>query len=213
MFYDNFLILCGIAEKSPNAVAKELGFSNSAVTYWKRGSIPKADTLRKVADYFGITTDELLNQNLSSTPSHLRHEKGVKIGVLSSVGAGIPLEAISIFDQDDPDAWEEISRADANAAQYFALRIRGDSMEPEIRHGDIVIVRRSEEFEDGDWVIALVNGDEGVCKVLRFRDNGISLNSFNPEYDPMIFTKEQIEDLPVRLIGVVEEIRRKRIRR
>lgn len=212
MFYDNLKELCSRKQITISYMAKELGFSNSIPTYWKRGAIPKADTLQKIADYFGITTDELLSQNLS-TSSHLHHEKGVKIGVLSSVGAGIPLEAISIFDQDDPDAWEEISRADANAAQYFALRIRGDSMEPEIRHGDIVIVRRSEEFEDGDWVIALVNGDEGVCKVLRFRDNGISLNSLNPEYDPMIFTKEQIEDLPVRLIGVVEEIRRKRIRR
>lgn len=212
MFYDSFKRYCDSIGKSPTTVAKEIGFSANAPTAWKiKGSTPKSTSVQKIADYFGITTDQLLND--FPEPSHLRHEKGVKIGVLSAVGAGIPLEAISIFDQDDPDAWEEISRSDANAAQYFALRIRGDSMEPEIRHGDIVIVRRSEEFEDGDWVIALVNGDEGVCKVLRFRDNGISLNSFNPEYDPMIFTKEQIEDLPVRLIGVVEEIRRKRIRR
>lgn len=161
MFYDSFKRYCDSIGKSPTTVAKEIGFSANAPTAWKiKGSTPKSTSVQKIADYFGITTDQLLND--FPEPSHLRHEKGVKIGVLSAVGAGIPLEAISIFDQDDPDAREEISRTDAAAGQYFALRIRGDSMEPEIRHGDIVIVRRSEEFEDGDWVIALV----------EFRDSG-----------------------------------------
>lgn len=214
MFWNNFVAICDQHETKPNPAAAAMGFSSAVVTKWKNGTVPRGKTLQKIADYFGVTVNDLLSDpGDAPPPSKLHREPGEKIAVLSSVGAGIPLEAINTFDQDDPDAWEEIRRSDANAAQYFALRIRGNSMEPEIRHGDIVIVRRSEEFEDGDWVIALVNGDEGVCKVLRFRDNGISLNSFNPEYDPMIFTKEQIDDLPVRLIGVVEEIRRKRIRR
>lgn len=177
-------------------------------TYWKRGSIPKADTLQKIADYFGVTTDELLNGE--PKPSKLHTEKGEKIAVLASVGAGIPLESIITFDQDDPDAWEEISKTDAKNAQYFALRIRGNSMEPLIRYGEIVIVRRQDEYNDGDIVIVLVNGDEGVCKLLEYRDNGgICLRSLNPDYPPMIYTREQIENYPVRIMGRCVERRGK----
>lgn len=213
MFYDNFARLCADAGKTPTAVAKDLGFSNAAASHWKNGKSPTAKSLQKIADYFNVTVNDLLSDpEAAPPPSKLHREEGEKIAVLASVGAGIPLEAINTFDQDDPDSWEEISHLDAARGEYFALRIRGNSMETEIHHGDVVIVRCAEEFADGDMVIALVNGNEGVCKILRYRDDGISLNSLNPEYPPMTFTKEQIENIPVRLIGVVEEIRR-RVRR
>ena len=169
--------------------------------------MPKADTVQKLADFLGVTVNDLLTN--TTAPSKLHREPGEKIAVLSTVGAGIPLEAINTFDQDDPDSWEEISKLDAARGEYFALRIRGNSMEPEIHHGDLVIVRCAEEFSDGDMVIALVNGNEGVCKILKYRDDGIALQSINPEYPPMIFTREQIASMPVRVIGTVEEIRRK----
>ena len=212
MFYTNLLALCQQKQITPAVVARDLGLSSGLPTFWKKGSVPKAPTLAKIADYFSVTVNDLLSDT-PSPPSKLHREQGEKIAVLASVGAGIPLEAIVTFDQDDPDAWEEIGKADAEAAQYFALRIRGDSMETEIHHGDVVIVRRAEEFADGDMVIALVNGNEGVCKILKYRDDGIALNSLNPEYPPMIFTRAQIEALPVRLIGVVEEIRRRIVKR
>jgi repressor LexA len=139
----------------------------------------------------------------------IRREQGEKIAVLSSVGAGIPLEAINTFDQDDPDSWEEISKLEAAKGPHYALRIRGNSMSPRIRHGDVVIVQLTDHYEDGDTVIALVNGSEGVCKVLEFRDDGIALKSTNPDYPPMIFTREQIENLPVRLMGKCVELRGK----
>ena len=73
-----------------------------------------------------------------------------------------------------------------------------------------LIVRRQEEYNDGDIVIALVNGDEGVCKLLEYRDNGgLCLRSLNPEYPPMIFSREQIENLPVRIMGRCVERRGK----
>ena len=129
MFYDNFSRLCTERGKSPTAVAKELGFSNAAASHWKNGKSPTAKTLQKIADYFSVTVNDLLSDTPPS-PSKLHREEGEKIAVLASVGAGIPLDAIVTFDQDDPDAWEEISKTDTAAAQYFALRIRGNSMEP-----------------------------------------------------------------------------------
>lgn len=207
MFWENFARLCESAGKTPTGVSKELGFSNAAASHWKNGKSPTAKTLQKIADYFSVTVNDLLSDT-PPAPSKLHREQGEKIAVLASVGAGIPLEAIVTFDQDDPDAWEEISRTDD--AQYFALRIRGNSMEPLIRYGEIVIVRKQEEYNDGDIVIALVDGNEGVCKLLEYRDNGgLCLRSLNPEYPPMVFTREQIETLPVRIMGRCVERRGK----
>jgi len=206
MFYDNFVKLCADKGQKPTPTAKEIGFSSAALVKWKNGTIPRGNALQKIADYFGVTVNDLLTD--TPAPSKLHREEGEKIAVLASVGAGIPLEAINTFDQDDPDSWEEISKSERG--EFFALRVRGPSMEPLIRHGDIVIVRRQDEYNDGDIVVALVNGSEGVCKLLEYRNNGgIALLSLNPDFPPMNFTAEQIENLPVRIMGRCVERRGK----
>lgn len=60
MFWNNFLAECAKKGKSPAVVAEELGFSNSATTCWKNGSLPRMSSRKKIADYFGITVDELM---------------------------------------------------------------------------------------------------------------------------------------------------------
>lgn len=207
MFWENYVRLCAEKGQSPTQTAIDLGYSSAMPTRWKNGGIPRKGTLEKIADYFNVTPQDLLND---PAPSKLHREEGEKIAVLASVGAGIPLEAINTFDQDDPDSWEEIGKLDAARGEFFALRVRGPSMEPLIRHGDIVIVRRQDEYNDGDIVIALVNGNEGVCKLLEYRNNGgIALLSLNPDFPPMNFTAEQIENLPVRIMGRCVERRGK----
>lgn len=80
-------------------------------------------------------------------------------------------------------------------------------MEPKISNGDIVIVRKQSDADNGDTVIALINGDDAVCKRLRKYENGIMLISNNPKYDPRIFSKKDTDDIPVRIIGRVMELR------
>lgn len=60
MFWDNFLAECAKKGKSPAVIAEELGFSNSATTCWKNGSLPRMSSRKKLADYFGITVEELM---------------------------------------------------------------------------------------------------------------------------------------------------------
>lgn len=60
MFWNNFLVQCAKKGKSPAVVAEELGFSNSATTCWKNGSLPRMSSRKKIAEYFGITVDELM---------------------------------------------------------------------------------------------------------------------------------------------------------
>ena len=62
MFWDNYKSLCESINKSPTAVAKELGFSNAAPTHWKNGKSPNAKTLQAIADYFKVPVSRLLSE-------------------------------------------------------------------------------------------------------------------------------------------------------
>ena len=69
MFYDRFIELCKKKGVRPSAVAKEIGLSNAAPTYWKNGSIPKSSTIQAIADYFGVTAGYLLgDENIRLVP-------------------------------------------------------------------------------------------------------------------------------------------------
>ena len=75
--------------------------------------------------------------------------------------------------------------------------------------GDVVIVRQQETADTGDTVVVLVNGGEATVKKIKIGPAGITLLPTNPTYDPMYFTCEEVESLPVRIIGKVVELRAK----
>lgn len=193
-----------LAQKGIKAsqVAKATGIPPSTFTDWKKGrSKPKADKIKKIADYLDISKDWL--EGVSDNPV-VQQKKGNIINVLGDVAAGIPIEAVeNIIDT------EEISECLANTGEFFGLRIKGDSMQPSICEGDTVIVKRQDDANTGDIIIALVNGDNATCKRLVKYKDGISLISLNPSYEPMVFSKKEIQEKPVRIIGRVVENRRK----
>ena len=81
----------------------------------------------------------------------------------------------------------------ARCGDYFALEIKGDSMEPKMSKGDIVIVKQQNTVENGQIAIVLVNGDEATVKKVRFRDNGIELIAFNSYvYEPHFYSAKEI---------------------
>jgi transcriptional regulator with XRE-family HTH domain len=63
MFWERFYSLCLEKGTKPNPVGKELGVASSAITYWKKGSFPNAETLNKIAEYFNVTTSYLLGKS------------------------------------------------------------------------------------------------------------------------------------------------------
>lgn len=174
---------------------------------------PTLPTIRKVAIGMNMDIDTLLKKiddsqeiSLQADPQIEREKirKGVTINVLGRVAAGIPIEAIeNIIDT------EEISEEMAKTGDFFGLQIHGDSMEPKISEGDIVIVRKQEDAENGQIIIATVNGTDATCKRLRKYRDGIELISNNPSYDPMFFSNDEIESKPVKIIGRVVELRAK----
>lgn len=206
MFWERFNYLCANKGVSANAAAKDLSIASGTVSEWKKGRVPLNSTLKKIAEYFDVPVDYLLGQ-----PS--RHQKpvsgGVRIPVFGDVAAGIPILAIENYDSDDPDDWEEISQKMASGGDYFALRIHGDSMEPKISNGDIVIVRIQDTVENNEIAIVRVNGEEATCKRVQKTPEGLALLPTNPSYEPMFFTPKQVRELPVEIIGRVVEVRAK----
>lgn len=141
---------------------------------------------------------------LPSTKTGYPAGRGVRIPVLGRVVAGIPIEAVEeILD------YEEITPELASTGEFFALQVRGDSMLPKLEEGDVVIVKKQEDVETGDIAIVLVNGDEATIKQIKKVDGGIMLYGFNPDvYEPHFYSNQQIEELPVRILGKVIESRR-----
>lgn len=187
---------------SQSDLAKQLGVSTSTISMYEVGKRePDFETEEKIADFFNTDLNILRGRDTEqySQPGH-----GVIIPVLGRVAAGIPLTAAEyIIDT------EEIPQAMAADGEYFGLQVKGDSMEPRIKNGDVVIVRKQSDADDGDLVIALINGDDAVVKRLKKYKDGIGLISSNPTYDPLYFSNEEIESKPVEIIGKVKELRAK----
>ncbi len=187
-------------------LAQKLFKSESTVRMWELGkSEPDLETINKLSVIFGVSVDCILGRSDYSVD----HPAGVRIPVYGDVAAGIPILAIENYDSDDPDDWEEITHDMARNGDHIALRIHGDSMEPKISNGDVVIVRLQPDIESGEIAIVRVNGDDATCKKIKKTPEGIMLISSNPEYEPMFYSKKDVRDLPVQIIGKVVELRAK----
>lgn len=193
-------------------LAAFLGVAQSTLSGWENGKFEIDDKNKiKLADFFGVSVDYLLGREVSANSPWNENgidmaprKKGIKIPVLGRVVAGVPVEAV----QDVID-YEEIDEEMAKTGEFFALQIKGDSMEPRIKSGDVVIVRKQDIVDSGDIAIVMVNGDDATCKKFVKHKNGVSLVSMNPAYTPMFYTMDEVESLPVRILGRVMELRAK----
>ncbi|MBQ8503032.1 MAG: helix-turn-helix domain-containing protein [Clostridia bacterium] len=181
---------------------REFGLKTDRVmiSKWETGyQVPVLYTISCLAKIFNVSIDYLNGDGVAKINS-----KGVSVPVLGYVRAGIPIEAV-----EDILDYEEISQEMASQGEYFALSVKGDSMEPRITEGDVVIVRKQSIVENGELAVVLVNGNDANVKKFYMNENGVTLISTNPSYDPFYYTKEQVESLPVQVIGKVVELRAK----
>lgn len=184
-------------------VAEAIGMNRIVLNRIELGKRPlRDDEAVALADYFHVTTDYLLK---GKTASQDASGRGVRIPVLGRVVAGIPIDAIEeILD------WEEIPREMAATGDFFALQVKGTSMEPTLRDGDVVIVKKQSTVDSGDIAIVLVNGNEATIKEIKESPAGITLIGHNVAvFTPHFYSNKEIEELPVRVIGKAVEVRRK----
>lgn len=185
-------------------LAEKVGVSEATVSRWESGEISnmRRGGIMRLSKVLDIPPSVILG--LQDNTNNFNRPKGVRIPVLGEVVAGVPIDAVEEYLD-----WEEITPELAETGEFFALKIKGDSMEPRIVAGDVVIVRMQSTADTGDVVIAMVNGDDACCKRFIKQSDGIILQSFNSAYTPMFFTKEDIETKPVSIIGKVIENRQK----
>jgi repressor LexA len=135
---------------------------------------------------------------LAPPPSTVIDSRTVSVPVMGRIAAGTPISAIQNHTHDiacPPDLMTN--------GEHFALEVKGDSMiDAGIHDGDIVIIRRCEQAENGDIVVALVEKEEATLKRLRKRGSAVALEAANPAYETRIFGPDQV-DIQGRLVGLI----------
>ena len=227
--YKRYKNLCEERGISSYKVSQATGVSTATISSWGKGRYkPKDDKLQKLADYFGVPVEifhekkkkyvatfdngslqkaigQALENNAEFNAMINSLDQMYKIPVVRRVAAGVPIDS-----QEELIGYEGISDYMEDNNVYFGLQIQGDSMEPTLLNKDTVIVRQQEEAENGQIVVAIIDGNNGCCKRFRKYDDGsIALMSDNVAYPPMYFNTNEIDSTPVKIMGVVKELRRK----
>lgn len=191
----------GISQKD---FGRKIGVAESTISLYESNKrSPDKEILKKISLVLGVSVDYLLGEDTPYLTS--KESKYVRIPVLGRIIAGLPMEAIQ-----EPIDWEEIPRELAATGEFFALKVKGHSMEPRILEGDVVIVKKQPDVESGKIAVVLVNGNEATLKRVKKQKEGITLIATNISiYEPHFYTNEEIEKLPVQILGEVVELRGK----
>lgn len=192
-------------------LAEKLSVHQTAVSQWEKGrTLPDLWSLSRLAAIFDTAVDEVLRGDAvaADKPDEYKlmkqelRERLCRIPILGSVQAGVPISAI----QDITGSVALSEEHSEDAHEYFALRVRGDSMEPRLLEDDIVIVRQQQDADNGDIVVALIEG-EATVKKLKKQEDGILLIPFNNCYEPFFYGREEIAQGSFQILGKVVELR------
>nr|DAI46404.1 MAG TPA: Repressor protein CI [Caudoviricetes sp.] len=190
-------------------LANKINSTRSTVNNWENEiSEPNLDMIRKLTETFNVK-DNIVFEDLKSkynTSFVDLEEDTINIPVLGRIPAGIPFEAIEdvIKYIDIPKEWTYGNK------EYFGLLIDGNSMFPKYQNEDIVIFQKCEDpikCNNKDCAV-MVNGNDATFKKFIFNNNGVILQPYNMEYETKSFTPEEIQRLPVKLVGFAVQIRR-----
>ncbi len=197
----------GLSQKE---LADKTGLTRSAIGMYETGKRePDFETLEIFADFFNVNMDTLLGKAESAAPDPKDLPSNAfsidlsnchRIPILGRISAGLPLYA--------EEHIEGYTLTDLNGgAEYFGLRVSGDSMNAlRINEGDIIIVRRQEEVEQGEVAVVLVDGEDATVKRFYSSDTTVTLmpQSTNPEHKPQMY---DLSKTPIRVLGKVVEVK------
>jgi repressor LexA len=183
-------------------VAKVVGVSKPTVQRWENGNIKnlRMDKIKKLADVLLCTPDYLMGWEEGAGIA----EKKTRIPVFDRILAGTPVEVMGNI-----LSYEEISTEEAKAGDYFGLLVTEDNMEPRIQKDDIVIVRGQSDLESGQIGVILVGEQDARLYFIKKENGGLWLVSSNVSHADVFYSREDIRQKPVRIIGRAVELRGK----
>lgn len=205
---DKIKVLCGHKGETIASLERKMDFGNGTIRRWD-DKAPSVDRLLKVANYFNVSVDDLLSDDSIKEEAHSQKlppdcepvdfNKLKRIPLLGQVAAGLPLYA--------EENVEGYTYTDLNGGgEYFALRVKGDSMDAMgIKDGYVVIVRRQSIVEDGEVAIVMVDDENATMKRFYRAGRTVTLlpQSTNPNHKPQIY---DLAKTKVKIVGKVVKV-------
>lgn len=179
-------------------LAKILDVKPTAVSAWELGrNKPLMDKLDMMAHYFGVPISYFFEEN--QIKGFRNCFNFVKLPIVGTVSCGNGVVAY-----DDIEGYEDVPSSWLNGGEYFFLRAKGDSMiNARIMNGDLLLIRRQNDVENGEIAAVLIDGEAVLKRVYKTNDT-IILQSENPMYKPIILNKNDMKD--VRIIGKLKKV-------
>lgn len=190
----------------PIELSEKTGIDKSKISSYMSGRYKaKQDGVYLLAQALNVSEVWLMGYDVPMESIPIKKIDKIKIPVLGKVKAGYDYLA-----QENIIGYESIDNV-SDPENYYALQVSGDSMEPLFSDGDIAIVHRQDDFDSGNTCIILVNGDEATVKKVVRMDDGIDLIAMNPYYPIRHFSKNEMNEIPIKIIGKVVEARKRKI--
>lgn len=209
-FAENLKFIREKKDISKNKMGEMVGVNQTTIGRWESKEIkPSIDNVEEVAKVLNVPLPDLLIKDLRFDNAELIDidTNIVKIPIYGTIKAGTPIESqTDIIDYIDiPKEWVK------GGKNFYGLKISGDSMFPKYSENDIVIFEQNEDVEmyNGKDVAVMINGTESTFKKISVVPEGILLQPYNTVYDIMMFSKEQVENLPIKVVGIAREKRTK----
>ena len=201
IFSNNLKKWLSIRNKTQTDIVETFDISPSTVSDWCNAKkFPRIDKIEMLANFLNIYKSDLIEEH---GRTDMFGNPVVNIPILGIVKAGYDYLA-----QENWIGTIDIDKKLADSGEFFALKVHGDSMFPVLIESDIVIIKKQNDFENGDLVVAIVNGDESTIKKGKKNDNSILLQPLNTNYEPLIFTYDEMKTIPVTIVGIVKQLKR-----
>jgi len=195
---------------SKNKLGEMVGVNQTTIGRWETNEIkPSIDNVEEVAKALNVNLPDLLIKDLEfDNANYVKLDLDVvKIPVLGTIKAGIPIEA-----QEEIIDYVEIPKKwILGGKKFYGLKISGDSMYPKYQEDDIVIFEQNEDkeqYNNKDCAV-MVNGDDATFKQVLLNEQGLVLRPYNNAYDIMMYSNDDIEKLPIKIVGIAREKRTK----
>lgn len=207
-FAERFSELVKNSSIEVSKLAEMLGIKSKSTIYRYMNAemAPKLTTVKYASEIFNVNPLWLMGYDVDKyvTKKDILGNPVVPIPLVGTVKAGYNYLA--------QENW--IGTVDVETSlvgdgkDYFALKVKGDSMAPVFIEDDIVIIKKQNDCENNEFAVVIINGDEGTLKKIKKTDNGIILQPLNPAYGPVMYTKEEMETIPIIIVGVVKQLKR-----
>lgn len=191
---------------SKNKLGEMVGVNQTTIGRWETEEIkPSIDNVEEVAKVLNIPLPDLLIKDLKFDNGEIVdiNSNIIKIPIYGSIKAGVPIES-----QTDIVEYINLPVTDKELNKsYYGLKISGDSMFPKYIEGDTVIFEQNDDIEayKNKDVAVMINGTESTFKKILINEQGIVLVPYNNNYDMMMYSKEDVENLPIKVVGIARK--------